>query len=71
MTDELRKEGERPTITVTRAALEKQLEKLLVDLNFIQEGLVLLQQQADESNARITELSERFNRFMEYLEDLS
>ncbi len=71
MVDELQKEGERPAITVTRAALEKQLETLLTDLNIIQEGLMLLQQQADESSARITELSERFSRFIEYLEDLS
>ncbi len=58
------------TITITKDALEKRLEQLLTDLNLIQEGLALVQQQTEHLNAQVIELSERFNRFIEYTENL-
>ncbi len=62
------KKAEQDTVTVAKAALLKQLEKLLTDLNIIQEGLAVLQKTGDNLDAQITELSERFNRFVEYVE---
>ncbi len=61
---------EQDAITITKEAVLKQLERLLTDLNLIQEGLIVNQEQIKNLNARVTELSERFNRFLEYLEEL-
>ncbi len=68
MTAEQSTKAEQDTLTVTKAALLKQLEKLLTDLNLIQEGLIGLQEHADHLTAQVAELSERFNRFLEHVE---
>ncbi len=50
-------------ITVTKAAVLAPLEKLLTDMTALQE-------QADNLAASVTGLSERINRYVEYLEGL-
>ncbi len=51
------------TITVSKATLVKNFTMLLTDLTELQE-------QADDLDAKITELSERVNRLLEYVEGL-
>ncbi len=50
-------------MTVTKADILKPLEVLLADLT-------VLQEQADILAAQVTELSERVNRYVEYIEGL-
>ncbi len=50
-------------ITVTKAGILAPLEKLLTDITTLQE-------QADNLAASVTALSERVNRYVEYIEGL-
>ncbi len=50
-------------ITVSKEALLRNFEMLLTDLTELQE-------QADDLDAKIAELSERVNRLLEYVEGL-
>ncbi len=65
--DSTKEEQEAPRmtdkITVSKEALLRNFEMLLTDLTELQE-------QADDLDAKIAELSERVNRLLEYVEGL-